>query len=57
MYAKRLIINLMLCCTFENSYAGKSYLNFTKGIFYLILIIAPLSVTYVELAMWISLKH
>ena len=26
MYAKRLIINLMLCCAFENSYAGKSYI-------------------------------
>ena len=42
MYAKRLIINLMLCCAFENSYAGKAYSNFTKRIFYLTFIIAPL---------------
>ena len=34
MYAKRLIINLMLCCALENSYARKSYSNFTKRIFY-----------------------
>ena len=56
MYAKRLIINLMLCCAFENSYAGKSCSNFTKRIFYLIFIIAPLSGTFVERAMRISLK-
>ena len=30
MYPRRLIINLMLCCTLENSYEGKSYSNFTK---------------------------
>ena len=56
MYAKRLIINLMLCCAFDNSYAGKSYSIFTKRIFYLILIIAPLPGTFVERAMRISLK-
>ena len=56
MYAKRLIINLMLCCAFENSYAGKSYSNFTKHIFYLIFIIAPLSGTFVGRAMEINLK-
>ena len=48
MYAKRLIINLMLCCALENSYARKSYSNFTKRIFYLTFIIAPLSGTFVE---------
>ena len=56
MYAKRLLINLMLCCAFENSYVGKSYSIFTKRIFYLILIIAPLPGTFVERAMRISLK-
>ena len=56
MYAKRLMINLMLCCAFENSYAGKSYSNFTKRMFYLTFIIAPLSGTFVERAMPISLK-
>ena len=53
------IINYMLCCAFENSYAGKSYSNFTKRIFYLIFIIqiiAPLSGTFVVRAMRISLK-
>ena len=50
------IINLMLCCAFENSYAGKSYSNFTKHIFYLIFIIAPLSGTFVERVMRINLK-
>ena len=34
MYAKRLIINLMLCCAFENSYAGKSYSNFLPHFYY-----------------------
>ena len=56
MYAKRLIINLMLCCASENSYVRKSYSNFTKHIFYLIFIIAPLSGTFVERAMRINLK-
>ena len=56
MYAKRLIINLMLCCAFENSYARKSYSNFTKPIFYCTFIIAPLSGSFVERAMRISLK-
>ena len=41
----------------KNSYGGKSYLNFTKRIFYLIFIIAPLSANCVERAMRISLKH
>ena len=50
------INNLMLCCAFDNSYAGKSYSNFTKHIFYLIFIIVPLSGTFVERAMQISLK-
>ena len=41
----------------KNSFGRKSYLNFTKRIFYLIFIIAPLSGTFVERAMRISLKH
>ena len=43
-------------CTFENSNAGKSHLNFTKSIFYLTFIIAPLSGTFEERVMRISLK-
>ena len=32
----------------KNSFGGKSYLNFTKRIFYVIFIIAPLSGTFVS---------
>ena len=59
MYAKRLIINLMLCGDFENSKLIRREMLFKlyKAYIYLIFIIAPLSGTCVERAMRISLKH
>ena len=43
MYAKRSIINYMLCCAFENLYPGAPYSSFTRHTFYHISTIAPLS--------------
>ena len=47
--------NVML--RFRKLILRKSYLNFTKRIFYLIFIITPLSGPFVERAMRISLKR